>query len=155
MILWLAAIHAAQDPAVQRTVGQLLLTAAAALVTLGGAAGILWWLVWPRIRDGIENIVVKVNETHKSVTVNGGKNNPPTLRDELGQVREDVKGLIRGQAANVSELRDLHGEVSDAKHIAEEARDTLQHHVASGERYLGQVQIVLKEHGIEIPPGDA
>jgi len=149
-----ALTRAAQDPVVQRTLGQVLLAAAAALVTIGGAAAVLWWLAWPRIRDGIEAIVVKVNETHKSVTVNGGKSNPPTLRDEISLVREDMRGLIRTTAANTRGIAELAEDVAVATHIAEDARDTLQHHVASGERYLGKVEVVLKDHGIELPRGD-
>lgn len=156
-----ALTRVAQDPAVQRTLGQVLLAAAAALVTLGGAAAVVWWLVWPRIRGGIEAIVVKVNETHKSVTVNGGKNNPPTFRDEvslvaadLTEARKDIQGLIRASAANTRGIEDLREDVAVATHVAEDARDTLAKHVRSGELYLGKVEVVLKDHGIELPPGD-
>lgn len=153
--------QAAQDPVVQRTLGQVLLAAAAALVTIGGAAAVLWWLVWPRIRDGIEHIVKQVNETHHSVTVNGGKSNPPTMRDDvkhlaadLTDARKDVQGLIRASAANARGIAELSDDVAVATHIAEDARDTLQAHVKSGERYLGQVQVVLSEHGIALPHAD-
>jgi methyl-accepting chemotaxis protein len=161
MITLLVALAVAQDPAVQRGVLDYLKTIGEVASALLVVLGILWWLVWPRIRDGIERIVRQVNETHHSVTVNGGKSNPPTLRDEmshlaadLSDARKDVQGLIRASAANTRGIADLSDDVAVATHIAEDARDTLQAHVKSGERYLGKVEVVLKDHGIELPPGD-
>ena len=159
---------AAKSPAVEHTIGDLVRGAAemiGALTVLGGA---LWWLVGPRINAKIEAVVQKVNETHHNITVNGGKSNPPTFRDEVSilrrqvsavteqaahfaedmtdlredmtEVREDLHGLTRSLATNTADTRDV--------------KDALDKHLKSGERYLGKVEVVLNEHGIELPPAD-
>lgn len=164
LTLWLlaAATHAATDPAVQHDVIGYLKQLGMIVGTITVLAGTGWWLIKPRFDAWLHRTFIKpLQETHTSVTVNGGKNDPATLMDKVGRLsedladaRKDVRGIIATQMAASQELGEVRSEVTEAKHIAEEARDTLQHHVASGERYLGQVQIVLKEHGIEIPPGD-
>lgn len=58
---------------------------------LFGIAGAVWrWVVLPNLR---EQLIRPVQETHKQVTVNGGRNNPPTLLDKVGEVDASLKKL--------------------------------------------------------------
>lgn len=61
---------------------------AVALVTLGGVA---WkYLVLPNLR---EQLIKPVQETHRATTVNGGQNNPATLLDKVGDLKDGLKEL--------------------------------------------------------------
>lgn len=156
-VLWAAA----QGEQVQRTLGQILLSSAAYAGATLTLLGLLWWLVWPRIRAGIEGIAKQVQETHKSVTVNGGKSSPPTLLDKVHQLSGQVDQLIVVSGANAQRASDLAERVDDVHDIAEEARDLsretrdqFREHEQRGERYLGEVRLVLGKSGIELPPAN-
>lgn len=134
-----------QDPDTQRTVWDILISIGEIAAALAAISALLWWLVGPRIKAGITEIVRQVDETHHSVTVNGGKSDPPTLRDEVGLLREQQESTQRALGINTAQT-------AAAKQVATEARDELREHIANGERYLGKVELVLREKGIQLPP---
>lgn len=72
----------------------------------------------------------KVDAIHHTTTVNGGKSNPPTLRDEVSSAVK-VAGLI---AVNLAELADRFDQHEDA-----------------GRNYIERVRQIFAEHGIELP----
>ena len=75
----------------------------------------------------------KVDAIHHTTTVNGGKSNPPTLRDEVSSAVK-VASLIAVNLADLSERMDQHED--------------------AGVRYVARVREVLAEHGINLPEID-
>lgn len=137
----------ATDEAVQRTVWDVLLSIGELAAAVAAIGALAWWLIGPRVRAFATEVVVKVNETHRNVTVNGGVSDPPTFRDDVSQVRDDVKGLTRAVATNTRRVEDVAEDVAETKR-------TLDEHLTTGELYLDQVQVVLKRHGIDLPQID-
>lgn len=157
-ILW----QAATEPPVRRTIVDILTQAAAIIGALTVVGGGFLWLVLPRLKEWLRReIASPVQATHKSVTVNGGKNSPPTLLDKvhfLAKQVERIEGqteqLITVSGATAQRTSDLADELDLVKDIARDARDDLRHHITSGEQYLGRVQLVMKAQGIELPHSD-
>jgi len=91
---------------------------AGAITVLFGA---LWWLVKPRVVEWFRRTIVQpVQETHRSITVNGHVSDTPTLRDQVDTLTEQGRYLVgrantnaTGISAIRQELHD-HGEASRA-----------------------------------------
>lgn len=137
-----------QNPTVQRTLWEWLLMVAGGITVMAGASVIVWKVA---VKPHVEKFIAQAAEVHKSVTVNGGRNSPPTLRDEVNQVGKKLDTLahIAGKAAQRAE--DLGDKVDLLTDLTKDTRDDLHDHIQSGEQYLGQVRVVLSEKGIEIP----
>lgn len=74
-----------------------------AVVTIAGAAGVLWWLVKPRVAAWAETqILTPVRETHHQVTVNHHSSPEPTVLDKIDTVHREV-AAVAGQVAAVAE----------------------------------------------------
>lgn len=147
-------LKAAENEQVQRTVGEVLLLAGAYVGASITVIGLIWWLVWPRIRQGIEDVVKQVNETHKSVTVNGGRNSPPTLLDKIHTQGQQLEALAHVVKGNDERTKDLGDKVDLLSELTQENADRLRQHEESGKQYLGQVEVVLRGKGIELPPAN-
>lgn len=114
-----------------------------ALAILGGVATacalavIAWKIARPHVDKYVRSLIKPLQDTadstHREVAVNGGKNNPPTLKDDISDLRAHV-GRVEDKV--------------DTNTAALEA-----HEAASGQ-YLGQVSVVLASHGIRLPKPD-
>ncbi|WP_343907126.1 hypothetical protein [Nocardioides aquiterrae] len=72
-----------------------VLVGCGAIVTLAGAAGVLWWLVKPRVAAWAEaQILTPVRETHHQVTVNHHSSAEPTVLDKIDTVRQEVRAVV-------------------------------------------------------------
>lgn len=72
-----------------------VLIGAGAVVTLAGAAGVLWWLVKPRVAAWAEaQILAPVRETHHQVTVNHHSSAEPTVLDKIDSVHQEVVAVV-------------------------------------------------------------
>lgn len=149
MTLLMLAVDAVQDKTVQRTLWEMLALVVMAIPTLAAVLVIVWKVA---IKHHVEEFVRKQAEVHKSVTVNGGRNDPPTLRDDISNLRGQVQQLITQGGAIAQRTSDLGDRIDTVHELVTDTRDDLTRHIDSGERYLGQVQVVFKEHGIELPP---
>lgn len=93
------------------------------------------------IVDEVEKVVAPVRQQveaiHKTTHINGGKNSPPTLRDEVNNVGKQVETAIRAVGAVA---------VNQAKLSAD-----FQEHLDGSDRYVRQVRATFAEHGIELP----
>lgn len=148
------ATEVVKDENVQQTMGSILLQAAAYVSAALVLLGLIWWFVWPRIEDKLEKVAKQVNETHKSVTVNGGKNSPPTLRDDISELRSTVQQLVTQGGAVAMRTSDLADRLDDIHELVVDTREDFKKHEEAGERYLGKVELVLRDKGIELPPSD-
>lgn len=151
LLLWITDAPSPPPEPVQWALWQILLAAAGALVTISGASGVLWWLVKPRVEKWATTILRQVSETHKSVTVNGGRNSPPTLRDDISRLGSQVQQLTVAVGATAQRASDLGDQIDLVADLARDNRDDLRAHIEHGEQYLGRVQLVLKDKGIELP----
>jgi hypothetical protein len=147
-------LKAAESEQVQKTAADVLLLAGAYVGASITVLGLIWWLVWPRIRKGIEDVVKQVNETHKSVTVNGGRNSPPTLLDKIHLQGQQLEALAHLTKTNDERTKDLGDKVDLLSELTQETKDQLKAHEDAGRTYLGQVEVVLRGKGIELPPAD-
>lgn len=79
-----------------------ILIGAGAIVTVAGAAGVLWWLVKPRVAAWAEaQILTPVRETHHQVTVNHHSSTEPTVLDKIDTVGRQVAAVAEeNQAQN-------------------------------------------------------
>lgn len=86
----------------------MILQSAAIVSAIGVLAGLAGWLLWPRLKAFlVKEIVNPVQETHQQVTVNGGKNDPPTLPDQLSSIRKELVELRRNDEAQAAKDRSL------------------------------------------------
>ena len=78
----------------------LALGVASAFGVLATAAGVLWWLVKPRVqRWAQEQIIGPLHETRHQVTVNHHSSERPTLLDRFDDLQDEVRQL-RGDFTN-------------------------------------------------------
>lgn len=85
----------------------LVMVVCGGIITLAGAAGVIWWLVKPRITDWLEDQLVRpMRETHHQVTVNHHSSAEPTILDRLDT-------LTKGQQTQRDEFESLHANVAD------------------------------------------
>lgn len=76
----------------------LILAACAGIVTVGGATGVLWWLIKPRVQKWAqEQIIGPLHETRHQVTVNHHSSDNPTVLDRLDDVHAEVVVLREEQ----------------------------------------------------------
>lgn len=152
----------AENETVQRGVVDWLLLFSGittALTVLGGA---FIWLVWPRLREYLKKeLITPVRQTHQSVTVNGGKNNPPTMLDKVHAQGERLETLAvqldtlaQVLRSNRDRTNDLGDKVDLLSELTQETRNALKDHERSGENYLGTVIVELGKHGIVLPPAE-
>lgn len=88
-----------------------LLYVCGSIITLAGAASILWWLVKPRIQEWVESELIRpVRETHHQVTVNQHASDEPTVLDKLDELKQEshTHGL---------ELESLHSNLAGLTHV--------------------------------------
>lgn len=70
-----------------------------AFAVMGGIATactlavIAWKVAKPHVDKYLSRVVRQVADVHRSVTVNGGRNDPPTLLDEIGKNTAEVRLL--------------------------------------------------------------
>lgn len=73
---------------------EVLATIAGIFVSITTISGVLLWLVVPRFKQwAMKNLGQPVQEIHQQTTVNGGRNNPPTLPDQLSSIRKELVEL--------------------------------------------------------------
>lgn len=104
------------------------------IATACGLAVITWKIARPHVdkyvRDQIRPLQQAADSTLREVAINGGTSNPPTLKDDISDLRDHL-GRVEGKVdTNTAALAD--------------------HEAASGQ-YLGQVSLVLASHGIQLP----
>lgn len=145
----MAAAEVVQDETVQRALWEMLALVAMAIPTLAATAVIVWKVA---VKHHVEEFVRKQAEVHKSVMVNGGKNNPPTLRDDISDLRGQVQQLVTQGGAIAQRASDLGDRIDVVHELVTDTREDLQRHVDSGEQYLGQVRLTFEQQGIELPP---
>lgn len=121
-------------------------------ITVVSAAAVVVWKV--AIKPHFEEFVRKNAEIHKSVTVNGGVNSPPTLRDDISDLRGQVSQLVTQGGAVAQRASDLADRIDSVHELVHDTREDLRRHEEQGQRYLGEVRVVLSEKGIELPPND-
>lgn len=87
---------------------KLVLGVCASIVTLAAAAGVIWWLIKPRIVAWVEDQILRpVRETHHQVTVNHHSSTEPTVLDRLDTLTTTANSHlaeIESVQENVSEL---------------------------------------------------
>lgn len=147
----LAVADVAADPTVQRTFWEWVLMVAGGITAVSGAGAILWKVA---VRPHLQEFVRKASEVHTSVTVNGGKNSPPTLRDDISDLRAQVGQLVVAAGATAQRTSDLGDRLDDLHSLVVDTREDLARHEDSGRKYLGQVEVVLRDKGIELPPAN-
>lgn len=159
MLYALIAVVAKTEP-VQRTFWQIIQDAASlgvSLATLGTLVGWPLWKMWSKKRaaerteeqnrrrtevlEQIETAVAplqqKVDQIHHTTTINGGKSNPPTLRDEVNHVGKQVQQAIQAIGAIAVNQSSLSARFDD--------------HERDGEQFLNDAREALRQHGIELP----
>ncbi|GAB3863297.1 hypothetical protein GCM10028801_30590 [Nocardioides maradonensis] len=68
----------------------------------------------------------ETKETHREVAVNGGKNNPPTLKDKVGYVVEEqaaIRTLLTSLASDIGKIADGQAEVVEGQRQATQRQD--------------------------------
>ena len=155
VVVWFAVKEVTENETVQKTfVDWILLTSG--LIT---AVSVIWacfiWLVWPRLKAYlIKELVNPVKATHKSVTVNGGANSPPTLLDKIHTQGLQLDSLTRAIGNTGNRTADLGDKVDLLTELVQDTRDDLKSHEKQSANYLGQVEVVFRNHGIELPNSD-
>lgn len=156
--MWEAATVAVQSESVQQAVWEWLLTVSLGIGAVSGAAVIIWKVA---VKPHFTEFIRKATEVHTSVTVNGGRNSPPTLLDkvhEQGKQLTHLAQVVKSSSDRTEDLGDkvdLLGDlVQDARDDVKKAREELEAHESQGKQYLGQVEVVLRGKGIELPPID-
>lgn len=91
-----------------------------------------------QVEEVVAPVRRQVEAIHKTTHVNGGQNNPPTLRDEVGNVGKQVETAIRAVGAVA---------VNQA-HLSEQFNE----HVDGADRWLREARRMLAEQGISLPP---
>lgn len=93
------------------------------------------------LTDRIEAVVAPLRETvesiHHTTTVNGGKSNPPTLRDEIGKVGARVDQCIAAIGAVAVNQANLSARQDQAERM--------------GREYVALARAVFSEHDIDLP----
>lgn len=94
-----------------------------------------------QVQETIEAVVSplreQIEDIHKTTHVNGGKSNPPTLRDEVNHVGMQVQQAIQAIGAIAVNQSSLSARFDD--------------HEREGAHFLTQTREALAEHGIELP----
>lgn len=145
------AVDVVADPDVQRSALEVVVIACGGLTTIAGAFYLVWRVA---IKHHVEKFVREVSAVHKSVTVNGGKNSPPTLRDDISDLRSQVSQLVTQGGAIAQRTSDLGDRIDIVQELVTDTREDLRRHEERGEQYLGKVQLVFREQGIELPGAD-
>lgn len=134
---------------------QVVLTICVTATTLAGGATVFWWLVKPRLVEWARREVTQpIQETHRSVTVNGGTSTPPTLRDDVVHLRSEVRQIATIAGAHSQRFTDLGDRIDDLAELGRDTRDDLARHIDDGTRYLGVVRLALSEQGVDLPEQD-
>lgn len=150
-LFFLAVSEVAKNPEVQTTFWEWVLMVTGGITVVSGAGVIVWRVA---IRPHFLEFVLKASEVHKSVTVNGGQNSPPTLLDKVHEQSKDIRSLSQIVKASDNRTKDLGDKVDLLSELTQDTRNDLRAHEEHGAKYLGQVEIVLRDKGIELPPRD-
>lgn len=148
-VMVLTVWEAVQNQPVQRTFWDVVIQAGGVLTALGVIATAFAWPIkkwaWPGFKRWLtRELLVPIRETHHSVTVNGGKSEPPTLRDDFSELRADVAEV----RSDVAEVRsDMAGLITSL--AADEHR--LTEHEESSHKIISQIWTAIQR--IE-PDGD-
>lgn len=90
---------------------KMVLFVCGSIITVAGAAGVVWWLVKPRIAEWVERELIQpVRETHHQVTVNHHSSDEPTILDRLDTLTASV-------GAQAQEFESLHANVTGLTHV--------------------------------------
>lgn len=150
MSVWTAAVQQIEKEA-SEPLGIVLLAAMGAVLTVAGFTALVWKIARPHLEAYFADLMHKTNEVHRQVTVNGGKNNPPTMLDDMSLVKK-LLGNLGEQLVQTHDLVDQHGtELAEVKRLASSNADAIKRSEERGQQYLGEVQLVFRDHGIEIP----
>lgn len=113
-------------------------------------AGLFWWLVKPRVQGWIkEQLIQPVQETHRSVTVNGGRNSPPTLRDEVSELRDAARLAVKTGQRNAEQMEIV-------RSVVEKTREEMKEHGDQSRAAMTIYRKALSDQGIHLPvaPGE-
>jgi hypothetical protein len=93
------------------------------------------------VRRQVEEIVAPVREQvaqiHRTTHINGGKNNPPTLRDEVNNVGDRVEQAIHAVGAVAVNQAQLSSDFQD--------------HIDGSDRFVQAAREEFAKHGIVLP----
>lgn len=99
---------------------KFLLVACGSIITLAGAASVIWWLVKPRIEDWAEEQLIRpVRETHHQVTVNHHSSAEPTILDRL----DTLTTAVQAQGAEMESVQQNVGDLTSilVRHLQDQA----------------------------------
>lgn len=120
-------------------------------------AGLFWWLVKPRVQAWVkEQLIQPVQETHRSVTVNGGRNSPPTLRDEVSELRAAATRAVKVGERNAEQMEIVRSVVEKTREDLRETRHDMQEHGDQSRAAMTIYRRALSDQGIHLPvaPGE-
>ena len=90
-----------------------LLIGCGGIVTVAGAAGVIWWLVAPRVKSWAETqILTPVRETHHQVTVNHHSSDEPTVLDKLSDLEHAIADVATENLKQNHEIAGIRTDVS-------------------------------------------
>ena len=128
----------------------LLKEAAAVAGALTVLLGALWWLVKPRVVEWFRRTIVQpVQETHRSLTVNGHVSETPTLRDQVDTLTEQGRYLLDRANTNATGISAIRQEQADV-------RRQLKDHSEESRAAMAIYRRALADQGIHLPvaPGE-
>lgn len=99
----------------------LVLVVCGSIVTVAGAAGVVWWLVKPRVADWVEDTLLRpVRETHHQVTVNHHSSGEPTVLDKISDVERAVRGVAEENAVQNRTLESVQANLTALTFVLDE-----------------------------------
>lgn len=116
-----------------RDIWETVAAVAGTLLTLAAFAALVWRLA---LRHHVTEFVRKVSAVHKSVTVNGGHNSPPTLRDDISEVRAQLAQLVTQSGAVAQHSSGLADRLDDLHELVQETRDDVRRHEETLDHHL-------------------
>lgn len=107
-----------------------IILAAAGVAAIGSLGGAFLWLIKPRLIEAIRNelqpMQAKVDETHKQVTVNHHSSETPTVLDRIDSVHSEVTDLRQEFVDHVLLSATSQGALARAQEQANERMSSLE-----------------------------
>ena len=96
-------LAAARTPPPDDAWWQILFGAIGAVSAAIFILGAVWWLLKPRVKQWLRREIAEPTQRiQHQVAVNGGRNDPPTLLDEVGRNTQQVS-LLRSEVSGLAE----------------------------------------------------
>lgn len=91
---------------------ELLIQIAAVVGAVATLGGLAWWLVWPRIREGIANVAVAANQplirelgTQGPDTLGTNVRRAAQAAEKIPQIQRDIRAIAENQS-EIAEWRE-------------------------------------------------